>query len=57
MRMSESVTVNATVSERMKRVSVGVMSANERAEDQGEHTSENRVTRAHIKVVNERMSE
>ena len=33
------------------RVSVGVMSANERAEEQGE--PENAVTRAHIKVVSE----
>ena len=29
------------------------MSANERAEDQGERTSQNTVMRAHIKVVNE----
>ena len=34
------------------RVSVGVVIANERAEDQAKHASENTVTRAHIKVVN-----
>ena len=33
-----------------ERESVGVMSANERAEDQG---AQNTVMRAHIKVVNE----
>ena len=35
------------------RVSVGTMSANERAEDQGAHASENAVTRACSKVENE----